>query len=313
MSVKLLDNFEYSSDAIIQAAYVTNDSTSYQSYSESTIKTQGSYALKAVASANSESILTQETTQNDYDVGGGTSKGANYFVLAGNTIISKVKFTLAENTGSPTGTITCRIETNNAGLPSGTLADAGATKSITPTPSAENTFTFDTPFLLPAGTYWVVWSGETFGWGFGLNYGISPSGIGAETVSGDWVARTDRSYTYKIYSLTGSLFKTLTKTFASPIDLSGQKNVKFQVRASRTGSNFKIGLHDSGGTTTEVTPNVLSANTWQEINLDISAVSDANKDVIDSIIITITNADVANTIYIDNMYGLIQRKRIISV
>ena len=36
-----------------------------------------------------------------------------------------------------------------------------------------------------------------------------------------------------------------------------------------------------------------------------SAVSNANKDAIDSIIITIVNADAANTFYIDNMYPYI--------
>jgi hypothetical protein len=33
---------------------------------------------------------------------------------------------------------------------------------------------------------------------------------------------------------------------------------------------------------------------------DVSAVVDANKDVIDSVIITVVNADAANTFYLDN-------------
>ena len=44
-----IDDMEYATDAVAQAAYVTNDATNLQSYSESTIKTQGSYSLKGVA------------------------------------------------------------------------------------------------------------------------------------------------------------------------------------------------------------------------------------------------------------------------
>lgn len=84
------------------------------------------------------------------------------------------------------------------------------------------------------------------------------------------------------------------------IDLTGKKYINYDIRASRTGSNIKIGIHDSGGTTTEHTANVQSANTWETQTWDISGVSDANKDAIDSIIITVVNADAANTFYIDN-------------
>ena len=88
------------------------------------------------------------------------------------------------------------------------------------------------------------------------------------------------------------------------IDLSNQTEIKFDVRASRTGSQFKVSIHDSGGTTTNHTVNISGADTWQEESWDISGVSNANKDAIDSIIITITNADAANEIYVDNMYSI---------
>jgi hypothetical protein len=126
--------------------------------------------------------------------------------------------------------------------------------------------------------------------------------------------KTQGSYALKaVAAITDSLNKTLTRTIASPIDLSGKKYIKFQVRAVRTGSNFKIGFHDAGGTTTEVTPNIIEADKFQEVYVDISAVSDANKDAIDEIKITILNADAQNIIYLDNMYGIIPRKRIILV
>jgi len=44
-----IDNMEYATDGDAQTAYVANDSTNFQSYSEDTIKQQGSYSLKMVA------------------------------------------------------------------------------------------------------------------------------------------------------------------------------------------------------------------------------------------------------------------------
>ena len=85
--------------------------------------------------------------------------------------------------------------------------------------------------------------------------------------------------------------------------LTDQDEIKIWVRASRTGTNFKIGLHDSGGTTTESNIAISSADTWEQKTIDISAVANANKDAIDSIILTITNADEENIIYLDEMLG----------
>ncbi len=49
----------------------------------------------------------------------------------------------------------------------------------------------------------------------------------------------------------------------------------------------------------EITPNVLTANEWQTVNWDISAITNTNKNVIDGVIVTILNADAANTFYLD--------------
>ncbi|MFA5779551.1 MAG: glycine-rich domain-containing protein [Elusimicrobiota bacterium] len=115
--------------------------------------------------------------------------------------------------------------------------------------------------------------------------------------------KTQGSYALKSTStLTTSLNKTLTRTVSPTINLSDRTQIKFDVRSSRTGSNIKIGIHDSGGTTTEITPNITPADTYQTVTWDISAVSNANKDAIDRIIVTIVNADAANTFYIDNLF-----------
>lgn len=123
------------------------------------------------------------------------------------------------------------------------------------------------------------------------------------SVTTDSSEKEQGSYSLKIVAQNTALNKTITRTLSPTWNLSGQTSIKLFLRASRTGSNFKIGFHDSGGTTTEVTPNIASADTFQEVTLDISAVADANKDAIDSIILTITNADAENTIYLDNLYA----------
>lgn len=113
------------------------------------------------------------------------------------------------------------------------------------------------------------------------------------------------SYSLKLVAAqTTSLNATITRTLSPTWNLSGQTEFKFPVRSSRTGSNFKIGIHDSGGTTTEVTPNIAVADTWQDVTLDLSAVADADKDAIDSIIYTQTNADAETTVYLDYLRTL---------
>lgn len=113
------------------------------------------------------------------------------------------------------------------------------------------------------------------------------------------------SYSLKLVAgQTTSLNATVTRTLSPTFNLSGQDSFKFNVRSTRTGSNFKIGLHDSGGTTTEVTPNIAAADTFQEVTLDLSAVADADKDAIDSIIFTQLNADAETTVRLDWLRAL---------
>jgi len=110
------------------------------------------------------------------------------------------------------------------------------------------------------------------------------------------------SYSLKGFAkATDSLNDTLTRTVSPTIDLTGQPFIRFYIRASRTGSNIKIGFRDSGGVTSEVTPNITSANAWQVVEL--SGIATTNKDAIDRIIVTIVNADSDNTFYIDNMFA----------
>lgn len=143
-------------------------------------------------------------------------------------------------------------------------------------------------------------------WGSTSLFGLRRIGLQASPINcfSESTIKQDGSYSLKsVAAAIDSLNKTLTRTVSPVINLTDKTIIKFDIRASRTGSNIKIGIHDSGGTTTEITPNIVTANTWQTVMWDISAVSNANKDAIDSIIVTIVNADAENTFYIDNMFA----------
>uniref|UniRef100_A0A6M3JUX9 Uncharacterized protein n=2 Tax=viral metagenome TaxID=1070528 RepID=A0A6M3JUX9_9ZZZZ len=315
MSVEL-DYFEYATDGAAAAAFVSNGGAELVVTSESTIKTQGSYSLKAIASTSSlNKTLTRTMLGTDYvdqsqiigdvdgnlgDVAGVEKRDAQSFKLSKSLTVTAVEVKQNTTTGTPSGNWTLRIETDNAGVPSGTLADANASIVVAP-PGNGNVVkgTFATPFILAGATsYWLVVQCDnqttnnrwTIGWDDTPAYA---NGMAAQSNDGTWTAYSAYDLYFKIY---------VNDPF---IDLSSQTKWKFDMRASRTGSNVKIGIHDSGGTTTETTPNITSADTFQTVSVDISGVADANKDAIDSIIITPTNADSANTIYIDNMFGTI--------
>jgi len=119
--------------------------------------------------------------------------------------------------------------------------------------------------------------------------------------------KQEGDYSMKIVApQTTSLNKTITRTVSPTINLTDQDTIKLQVRASRTGTNFKIGFHDSGGTLIESNIAITEANKFEKKEIDISAVPNANKDGIDQITKTITNADAENEIYFDNMMAYVQ-------
>jgi hypothetical protein len=116
--------------------------------------------------------------------------------------------------------------------------------------------------------------------------------------------KSQGSYSLKgLASLTNSLNETLNRTVDPTIDLSGQNEIKLDIYAERTGTNLQLQIHDSGGTTSSYNIAVNSADTWETKTWDISAIADVDKDAIDQIIIKVTNADAANTFYVDNVYS----------
>ena len=153
---------------------------------------------------------TSNTTQSGIgDSGGNELRQGQQFIIAAATTISKVTAVLGATTGSPTGGITCRIETDSAGKPSGTLAHSWATKNITPTASATNTWTFPDLVALPAGTYWIVWdcSNQAANQYWALREGGAGVGTGpiCQRTNGTWGAvENTRDFTYAIYKKTVS-------------------------------------------------------------------------------------------------------------
>jgi len=115
---------------------------------------------------------------------------------------------------------------------------------------------------------------------------------------------TQGTYSLKGFArATDSLNDTLTRIIVSPIDLTDLTKIKLDVRASRTGTNIKARIRDSGGTWSEYSIAIISANTFETKEWDISAISNPNKDAIDRIQFQIIEASGDNIFYLDNMFA----------
>lgn len=303
----LIDYMEYSSDALAQAAYVSSD---VEGYGSDTIPDMSSNtAPSGVASASSTYVggawAAYRAMDNasssrwcakvvvpawlKYAFDSGVTKTARKYTIRGNPSGQEGKNPKSWTfQGSNNGSSWTTLDTqSNIAFSAGQLRSFAFSNStayryyrlyITAIPAVD----------IPSVSELEIMEMETH----------------TQCYSEDTI-KEQGSYSLKGYAqMTNSLNDTLTRTVSPVIDLSGQTSIKLDIRASRTGSNIKVGIHDSGGTTTEHTINVASADTWQTETWDISGVSDVNKDAIDSIIVTILNADVENTFYIDNMHSL---------
>lgn len=142
---------------------------------------------------------------------------------------------------------------------------------------------------------------KTAQWSADFSASLPTAAYGDLKVWTDGTFKTQGSYSLKFVSETTSLNYKIVKTFAVNHNLTSVNNLIFDVMASRTGSNFTFGLHDVGGTTTELTPNITTAgNVWQRVNWSLAGVTDANKDAIDLLKITMINADFPDTVRVDN-------------
>ncbi len=306
-----LDYFEYPTDTLARAAYVTNDTGSV---------TQSNIEL---------------TGQDTYDGFGYDGVGQSFKVSTTN-VIPKFTFQLKKSAGA-TGTLTGYIYSDDGtGLPNTVLATfSSIAMSAITTDLADYDWTGI--FTPTANTQYhavIIWTGATAGDHFYIStdnpndpYADGTCVYHYTTAPPYWRATTYDLY-FKIYqvinlqcsseptiktqgnnslkveaAITGSLNKTLTRTVSPPINCSGMNSWKTDVRALRLGSNFKITLRNSNAATIERTPNVAEASVFQTEDADLSTVADADKNAIDQIKIEILDATEANTFYLDNMFA----------
>ena len=137
------------------------------------------------------------------------------------------------------------------------------------------------------------------------DYGLYGNGNINLTCFSESTIKVQGSYSLKgIALITDSLNDTLTRTIDPTISLLNQDIVRFDVRASRTGTNIQLQLRDSGLTLSTHNINIKTVDTWQTEFWNLGQVALADKDAIDRIVLKITNADADNTFYVDNIQGL---------
>lgn len=159
------------------------------------------------------------------DSGGTEVATAQSFQIPFAMKVKSLQLHLRKLTGSPTD-ITVRIETNNAGVPSGTLADAGLTATISASSIGAVSFDWYTVDFASAvslsatTTYWIVLkiaagsNDNHFAWGQDAS---SPSYTnGNEATSNDggttWTARTVRDCLFRVLGNTTSVNASISST-----------------------------------------------------------------------------------------------------
>jgi len=96
---------------------------------------------------------------------------------------------------------------------------------------------------------------------------------------------------------------TFIRTVNPSISASGKGSIRFDIYATRIGSNIQVIVNDLyGGFIVDITPNINQINTWQTVIVDISAINNFYKSHINQIYVVINDSLAANTFYLDNMY-----------
>ena len=337
---------QYGINTVSRISYIDwfkagSDSTSFlQSYSESTIKTQGSYSLKCIAAITNS--LNNKLTKTLSPVSNLTGVKNLKFDMRASRTGANVKLGLHNNCLYSNADID---NEDMADITSWTNNDSGGGESSQVTFDGKSCMkltggvsiggqgrrekdvgTFGTRTVFTLNTY-VTASGTTGDGDYAesLFYNgttlcvvaFSSTGLyshnGANwvqvgtnlvvqgtwqewTFDVDWTAQTLNIY------LDGVLKATAVDCSFAVAGTNG--TVIFKANYNTTTSpTFYIDNFKAGSTfntvTTELTPTITTADTFQTVNWDLSSVTDANKDAIDQIIITIVNADAANTFYLD--------------
>ena len=311
-----IDFMEYSSDANAQAAYVTNGATTYQSqyppaYSTTYVKATTEFFAAYLATDPAVSLtgtwINQGWMSGDYVI----TNQRFHIDLGSAKVISRIYYENGHNSGNTSGEGAKNFTfwgSNTAGsFAELTYATDTGWTQITP---AQTTFDQHTASDVADPKYITVTNTTAYRY-YAFKFADIYSGTNQMVVRrielqqsalqsySEATIKTQGSYALKaVASITDSLNKTLTKT-VSTIDLSGVDLIKFDMRATATGANIKLGLVDAGATSIFV-PTITTTG-WERQLWDISAIPDASKDAITSIVFTVTSATTANTFYIDNL------------
>jgi hypothetical protein len=263
------DEFADESDTDAAATTAPYDST-YDSYENS-----------AIAAAEQVTNITETTQKIGNNSGTYVDQISQGFQLAlGQTIVS-ASVTYAYKFGSP-GSVEMRIETDNAGEPSGTLADAALTVDIgAPSSWATVTGTFATPAALLASTQYhlVLKLASDPGSGnyIGLRGNSSSSyadGIAAYSTSGAWAATT--GVLDLVFAVNYTLASVQVQSDAHTAASSTGRCVLISYATLGTGTITYAVSRDSGATFTTATMTTLSVDagityTQYYSEVDISA------------------------------------------
>lgn len=142
------------------ANWTANES---RSYTFSSAASAANWRINTTATQNGTFASIAELQMNEVSAyTDGATKLAQSFTIASTTTVDTVKLWL-KKVASPAGTMTLRIETDSAGSPSGTLANANATVTVAESSLSTSygwiTFDFATNFSLTGSTtYWLVLS-----------------------------------------------------------------------------------------------------------------------------------------------------------
>ena len=195
---------------------------------------------------------TTDTTYRCGDVSGVEKKVGQSFSVAAAVNIKEVKIYAKATDTDPSGAITVRLETNNAGAPSGSLINSDATGTIanfTETSNAWKTCTLATAVPLVASTtYWVVLSAAAqsndVGWDIAANT-ANPyaSGVASTYTPSAWTEQTGKDICFQIESTTTSVNTMLVSS------LGGTQNLIAGTGAPSSQVNGDARLVTYNGTT----------------------------------------------------------------
>ena len=216
------------------------------------------------------SQITGQDTDDAVDGGATTKRQAQSFQLTTAGEVSAVALYMKKNAGT-TAELAIRIETDNAGVPSGTAVTNGTTtlSAFTTTTYRYKYATFSTPPILNASTtYWLVAQHTTEGSGTSQYYwGSDASSPGYATynaaayATSTWTAQTGKDQLFRIYTKGAYEKYFISKGYSlgSPQYKKIVKRVFCELESSGN-YNIAIGLNTDQYTTfTEMTQN-LSGN-----------------------------------------------------